>query len=325
MKYIYLSLIFFGLQIILPASSARDQNQMDTQTRNLTIYGIRGSSGLGMIRLFEEPPIIPGFNIRVEALAQADLLAARFISGDAKIGILPPNIAAKIASAGTNIKTAAVVGMGMLSLLTSDPDVNTIADLRGKTVEAAGQGATPDYVFRRILLEQRLNPDTDVRLGFSLSPPEIAMSIIAGRISTALLPEPFASIARAGRPDLRSVADIRNEWQRAAGTENYPMTVLAMDGDFAAQNPAAVEIVLSSFEESINWTIANPVQAAMLAEKHELGFPTAAASAAVPLSNYVFIRAPDARPSLESLFRVFLDFSPESIGGRLPEDSFYLY
>jgi len=317
MKPIFLSLILFCTLDILPAFPLRDQNQ------SLTIYGIRGSSGLGMIRLFEEVPQVPGFNVRVEALAQADLLAARFISGDAKIGILPPNMAAKIASSGINIQVAAVTGMGMLSLLTSDPEIRTIRDLQNKTVEVTAQGATPDYVFRRILLDHNLNPDTDVRLGFSLSPPEIAMSLIAGRITTALLPEPFASIARAGRPQLHSVADIQNEWQRITGTDNYPMTVLVMDSDFSRQHPLAAHIILSRFEESINWTTSNPIEAAMLSEKHELGFPTAAASTAIPLSNYVFIRAEHARPSLESLFSVFLEFSPESIGGRLPEDSFY--
>jgi len=314
-KIIYL-LLLIGLQLhALPSNEAKN---------SLVIYGIRGPSGLGMIRLFEEPPAVPGFNVRVEALAQADLLAARFIAGDAKIGILPPNMAAKIASSGKNIKAAAVVGMGMLSLLTFDPQIVRIGDLAGKTVEAAGQGASPDYVFRRILLHHGLTPDVDVKLGFSLAYPEIAQSLIAGRISTALLPEPFASMALAGRPDLRQITDIQNEWRLITGGDNFPMTVLAVDGDFADSNPEALRIIMSELEKSINWTIGHPVEAGSLSEKHGLGFPPGAAAAAVPKSNYVFIPALAARSSLENLYRVFLEFSPVSIGGRLPADDFYL-
>ena len=296
----------------------------ETKNRELIIYGIKGSSGIGLIRLFEEPPRVPGFEVKAEALAQADLVAARFISGEAKIGILPPNVAAKIASSGKNIKAAAVIGMGMLSLLSSDPQIRRLEDLRGKSVEVAGQGATPDYVFRRLLLNKGLNPDTDLRLGYSLAHSEIAQALIANRISTALLPEPFASMARSARPDLHLVTDIEEEWKQINQGENFPMTILAAEGNFCSENPGALSIIMESIKNSIEWTVNNPAEAALLAEKYEMGFPPGAAVLAIPRSNYVFIPAAQARSSLESLFDTFLHFSPVSIGGALPGDGFYL-
>ena len=56
---------------------------MEDGRQTLTIYTIKGPSGVGIIRLFESPPEIPGFTIRIETLAQQDLMAARFISGEA--------------------------------------------------------------------------------------------------------------------------------------------------------------------------------------------------------------------------------------------------
>jgi NitT/TauT family transport system substrate-binding protein len=291
---------------------------------SLTVYGINGPSGVGMIRLFENPPKAPGFDIKMESLAQADLLAARFISGEAKVGILPPNVAAKIASTGKRIQVAAVVGAGMLSLLSADPAVRTIEDLKGKTLEVAGQGATPDYVFRRILLSKGINPDRDLKLGYALAYPEIAQSLIAGRISLALLPEPFATMARSGKPDLRVIGDIQAEWAAAGGGGNYPMTVLVVDADFAAAQPGVIRTILNDYRASIQWVTANPAEAGALVEKHNLGLRAPVVSAAIPRSNYVFIPAAEARPSLEALFRVFLEFSPVSIGGALPQDGFYL-
>ena len=289
----------------------------------LTIYGLKGSSGVGMIRLFEEPPEIRGFNVKVEALAQADLMAARFLSGEAQVGILPPNLAAKIASSGRDVRVAAVIGAGMLSLLSSDPAIRRIEDLKGKTVEVAGQGATPDYVFRKILSSRGLRPERDVVLGYSLAPPEIAQSIISGRISTALLPEPFATMALIGKPDLINVSDIQAEWVRAGGAGNYPMTALVVDGAFASTNQSALEEILGAVKKSIEWVRSNPAEAGKLVEKHELGIKAAVATAAIPKSNYVFIPAAEARPSLEALFTLFLENSPASIGGALPGDRFY--
>jgi len=276
-----------------------------------------------MIRLFEEPPKIRGFNVRVEALAQADLMAARFLSGEAEVGILPPNVAAKIASSGKDIKAVAVVGAGMLSLFSSDPSVRRLEDLRGKTVEVAGQGATPDYVFRKILASNDLSADRDLRFGYSLANPEIAQSLIAGRISSALLPEPFATMALMGKSDLKSVLDIQDEWIKAGGAGNYPMTLLVADGAFASANPEALGEILDAVKKSIEWVCSNPAEAGTLVEKHGLGIRAAVAAAAIPKSNYVFIPAAEARPSLESLFSVFLENSPVSIGGFLPGDGFY--
>jgi NitT/TauT family transport system substrate-binding protein len=278
-----------------------------------------------MIRLFENPPVVPGIkNVTVEALAQADLMAAKFIAGEAKIGILPANVAAKIASSGKHIQVAAVTGTGMLSLLSADEKVRRIEDLKGKTVEVAGQGATPDYVFRRILIAKGLNPDKDLSLRYALAYPEIAQSLIAGRVSIALLPEPFATMARSGKPSLRQIGDIQAEWMHAGGSGNYPMTVLVVDADFAKAQPETIRAILNALQASIEWVSANPVEAGALVEKHNLGLRAPVVSAAIPRSNYIFITAGEARPSLEALFKVFLEFAPASIGGALPPDSFYL-
>jgi NitT/TauT family transport system substrate-binding protein len=314
-KLTFLSIFGFALAGFAAAQSP---------SNNLTIYCLKGPSGVGMIRLFEEPPRAPGFTIRMEALAQADLMAAKFLAGEAMVGVLPPNLAAKIASSGTGIQVAAVTGTGMLSLLSSDPAVKGISDLKGKTVEVAGQGATPDYVFRKILKSQGLDPDRDVNLSYSLAYPEIAQSLIAGRVSLALLPEPFATMARTGKPALTLAGNIQDEWIKAGGEGNYPMTVLVVDANFAAAQPGVIRAVLTSLKNSVEWVIANPAAAGALVEKHDLGLRAAVVTAAIPRSNYVFIPAAEARPSLEALYKTFLEFSPVSIGGALPGDGFYL-
>ncbi|MCL2008693.1 MAG: ABC transporter substrate-binding protein [Treponema sp.] len=290
---------------------------------DISFYGLRGSSSVGLIRLFEEPPQIDNFNFNVEALANQDLMAGRLIRGEATFGVLPPNMAAKIASEGVDIRAVAVIGTGMLRLLTTDPGIRSIADLRGKTVEVAGQGATPDFVFRHLLRFHGIDPDSDLHLGYALAPPEIAQLLIAGRISTALLPEPFATMASNGRPDLRTVSNIQEEWVRAGGTGNYPMTLLVVQGSFADSYPAVVRRVLEEARASIEWVRANPAEAGQLVQRHDLGLNAPIATAAIPNSNYVFIPAAEARPSLEALFRVFLEYDPGSIGGALPGAGFY--
>jgi NitT/TauT family transport system substrate-binding protein len=276
-----------------------------------------------MIRLFEEPPVLPDTVVRVEALAQANLMAAKFLAGEAKIGMLPPDTAAKIASGGNGIQVAAVTGLGMLSLLSADPAVQRIEDLKGRSVDVAGQGATPDYVFRKILLSKGLRPDTDVIFGYSLAYPEIAQALIAGRLSLALLPEPFATMARSGNPALRQAGNIQDEWAGITGSGNFPMTVLVVDGDWARTHRQDLSAVLERLRASIEWVLSNPAEAGVLVEKHDLGLRAPVVAAAIPRSNYVYVPAAEGRPALESLYRTFLEFAPQAIGGALPPDGFY--
>ncbi|MHC6202634.1 ABC transporter substrate-binding protein [Breznakiellaceae bacterium SP9] len=295
-----------------------------TGDKNITIYAINGPSGIGLIRLFDAPPEVLGFTVKVERVAQADQMAARLISGEAKIGVLPANTAAKIAASGRNLKLAAVIGNGMLSLLTTDNSIQSIADLAGKKVDVAGHGATPDYVLRKILTAQGLDKDKDVNLSYSLAIPEIAQSLIAGRLTTALLPEPFATMVRARLPTVRQLGNIQEQWAHAVGgTEAYPMTVLVVDGDFAAAYPGALRDILSAIKSSIDWVLANPAEAGNLAEKNRLGLSAEVVAASIPRSNFVFIPAAQARPALTALFETFLEFEPSSIGGSLPDEQFY--
>ena len=290
---------------------------------NLTVYGLKGPSGIGMVQMFESSPKVEGVDIRMEALPSVDLMVARFVSGDAKIGILPPNIAAKLYASGRHLAIAAVVGKGMLSFITDDSSIGSLTDLRGKEIYMAGQGATPDFVFRKILSTAGINPEKDVSLRYSMSYPEMAQSLIAGRISYAVLPEPFATMALMGKSSLKVPLDVQKEWSLSGGSPDYPMTVLVVDTRFAEEKDDLLKIILEAYQKSVAWTVANPNLAGVLVEKHELGLKASIAAASIPKSAYVFTLAKYARDDVEALFRVFLAFAPSSIGGKLPDDSFY--
>ncbi|GHT48064.1 hypothetical protein FACS1894102_0230 [Spirochaetia bacterium] len=289
----------------------------------ITIYTLRGPSGVGMVQFIDKPPKIDGYTIAVDALADSQLMAARLISGEAKIGMLPPNVAAKIAASGLPLQVLAIMGEGMLSLLSSDPAINTLADLRGQTISVAGQGAVPEYVLRKVLIENKIDPKKDVKLDFALAYPEIAASLIAGRIKTALLPQPFATMAMQGSQNIRKIGDIQESWSKITGAGNYPMTVLVANSNYVFDHRDVIEKISKSIEESIKFVKKNPAKAGALVEKYGLGVKAAVVKASVPVSAYTYIEGIKAKPELVELFKIFLEFDPASIGGSLPKEIFY--
>ncbi len=294
------------------------------QTGTLVLGALKGPSGIGLVRLFESPPTLPeGLSLQPLAVGSADLMAAKVISGEYDVAVLPVNMAAKLYSAGIGIRLVAIIGNGMVSFLTSDPSIAGLADLRGKEVAVAGQGATPDFLLRHLLKAAGLDPDRDLHLSYALPYPEAAAALASGKISCAVLPEPFATLALASNPKLKAPFDLGRLWNKSTGQESYPMTALVTSSRLVRERPAAVAAILAAAKSSLAWVVANPKAAGLLVERHDLGLKAAMAELAIPRTNYIYLPAPEARPGIEALLGVFLETSPASIGGKLPDGTFY--
>ena len=291
---------------------------------DILVGAIKGPSGIGMVRLFETPPVSPdGGKIVPVAVPSADIATAKLISGEYGAVVLPVNVAAKLYSAGVPIKLAAIVGEGMVSFLTSDPSISSLKDLKGKVVNVAGQGATPDYLFRKLLKEASLDTEKDLRLDYALPYPEAATALAGGKIASAVLPEPFSTLALAANPALRRPIDLAALWTASTGQASYPMTAFVLSARLAASRPAAIRAILDAYRASIESVKADPKAAAVLVERYELGLKAPIAEKAIPRSAFVFMTATEARPSIEALLSVFLALTPASVGGKLPDAGFY--
>jgi NitT/TauT family transport system substrate-binding protein len=312
-----------GLVILVAAVSIAGAGTF-AAPKPIVVGALKGPSGIGMVKLFEAPPTPPdGSAVRMIAVASADLMTAKLISGEYDAGVLPINVAAKLYASGIPLELAAIVGEGMVSFLSADPSLSALADLKGKRVNVAGQGATPDYLLRSLLKGSGIDPDKDLALDYSLPYPEAAVALASGKIAFAILPEPFATMAKMRNPKLRSGIDLGALWTAQTGQPNYPMTAFVVSSKLAAERPGAIKAISEAYSASIAWVIANPTEAGALVEKLELGLKAGIAAKAIPLSAYVFTDARAARPAVEALLRVFLESAPASVGGRLPDDGFY--
>ena len=88
----------------------------------------------------------------------------------------------------------AVNTLGVLYMLENGGSVNSVADLKGKTIYTSGQGANPEYILRYILSENGIDPDNDVTI--ELSEPTTSLPRRWFPESRgAMVPEPSATAA----------------------------------------------------------------------------------------------------------------------------------
>lgn len=263
-----------------------------------------------------------------QQFADPQALLPKMIKKEIDIGFMPANVAAKVYNAGNKaIICCAVVGLGNLTLITTDESIRHFTNLKNKTVYVAGRGATPEYMFRYLLKENGMTwtgDNADVKLDFSIPTAQLAAQLISEKIEYALVPEPFATIAKSKSDKIRTALDFQKEYLELTGEkEIYPLSVMVVRTDFARENPELMDAFLKEYENAVSWTIMNPAEAGKLSQKNNLGLAAEIVEKSIPFSNYTYVPASSAKKSLEKLYNLFLENDKASIGGSLPDDAFY--
>ena len=81
----------------------------------------------------------------VTIASSPDAAVSMISSGEADVAALPTNTSAILYNKTSgNVQLAALNTLGVLYVVTNGEEVNSIEDLRGKTVYSSGQGATPE-------------------------------------------------------------------------------------------------------------------------------------------------------------------------------------
>ena len=298
------------------------------EAKQLRVGLLNGPTCVPAAYVMENTKNISGAELTFEKFADPQALLPKMVKNEIDIGFMPANVAAKVYNAGNkSIICCAVVGLGNLSLITTDENIRRFSDLKGKTVYVAGQGATPEYMFRYLLKENGLTwtgDKADVKMDFSIPTAQIAAQLISGKIKYAVVPEPFATIAKSKSDKVHSALDFQNEYIELTGEkEIYPLSVMVVRASFAKENPELLKAFLAEYDKAVNWTIKNPAASGNLSEKHNLGLAASVVESAIPFSNYTYVPASSAKKSLEELLNLFLEGDKTSIGGKLPDEEFY--
>lgn len=332
-RKIVTTLISMALSLSLFAEPAIESKTESKASLNIGI--LNGPSAVPAAYIMENTE-----NLNFQIFSGADFELPKLLKGELDVGVLPPNAAAKVWNkSGQSLVVLAVVGQGNLSLLTTDKNCKSIKDLSGKTVYCAGRGATPEYMFRYILEKNNFyvsdeNTPADkksgkssVTLDFTIPNPEIAGALVSGKAQYILVPEPFATVAlmKGKVAGVTKVCNLTDEYAKLKGESNFPMTLLVTTKKTLADasKASAIASYLSVYEDAVRWTLKNPSEAGILVEKHTLGLNAQIAAASIPNGAYVFVPAEKSHSQIENLLQIFLSQNPDSIGGKLPDETFY--
>lgn len=118
---------------------------------------LNGPSGIPCAYLIENKDSFGIKNLTFENFTSAQTELPKLLKGEIDIGFLPPNAAAKVFNAGNSaVVCLGITGNGNLFVISKKSGTHTLESLRGKTVQCAGQGATPEYMLKYLLSKQNI-------------------------------------------------------------------------------------------------------------------------------------------------------------------------
>ena len=139
------------------------------------------------------------------------------------------------------------------------------------------------------------------------------------------MPEPMLSRVMERSSDTKIVFDLQKEWQKATGSPHsgFPQGSIMIKNSIMKDHPDVENRFLNKYKESIAWVNSNPEQAAHYAEGLGTGMSASAVQKAIPGCSLKYVPALAAKKDLETFFQILFEFSPETIGGRIPDADFY--
>lgn len=291
----------------------------------LNVYTIQGPTGVGMVDLMKQNDDGKAANdYDFQVVSSPDQIVAKLTSGEADIAAVPTNLAATLyQKTSGGVQLLALNTKGVLYMLENGDTVNSVTDLRGKTIYTTGQGANPEYILRYVLEKNGIDPDTDVTIKFLTENTELATALISGEAEVALVPEPVVSTVQSKKASVRNALNITTEWEKITdGSPLYMGCVVARKA-FATEHPDAVAAFLSEYETSIQAVTGDVSAAAALCETYGIIASAAVAEKAIPNCQLTFVAGKDMQAALEGYYNVLLEANAASIGGALPDDAFY--
>ncbi len=261
-----------------------------------------------------------------------DQLRLMALDGKADVLAMPVNVAANLYNRGAKLRLVNVSTWGLLWIVSRDPSVKRLGDLRGREIAMPFRGDMPDIVLGLIAAREGLDPRKDLRLRYVATPIDAMQLLITKRVDHALLAEPAVSMAlrKTGSfpmslvaPELHRAVDLQVEWGRAFDREaRIPQAGIAAMSS-VMDRPATMARIASAYARSLAWCNGNAQACGQMVAKRIEALSADAVADAVATSRMKAVPAAEARAEVEFLFALLLERNPALIGGRMPPDDFY--
>lgn len=276
-----------------------------------------------------------------------DQLRALAVEGKADFIAMPSNVAANLFNRGVALQLLNISSWGLLFVVSRDPAIKTLADLKGKELVMPFRGDMPEIVLRTVAARlgvpvqggEGANSGANsgaggeaIALRYAATPLEAMQLLLTRRADHALLAEPAVSIgllksrslpASVIAPELHRSVDMQQAWGQAfARPPRVPQAGIVAMGPHLG-NAALQARFSQAYAQAQQWCNAQPDACGQAVAKRLPMLTPEGVAAAIRAVPGDVVPAAQARAELEFFFQQLLARQPGLVGGKLPAAGFY--
>ena len=305
------------------SEAAAEENTLST-AGPVRIAGLKGPTTMGLVNLLPmQEDGSANLSYDLQLYGTADEIVPLLTKGELDMAAIPANLAATLYQKTEGaIQVMAVNTLGVLYVVEKGDTVQSVADLKGRTILSTGKGTTPEYVLRYILAQNGIDPDNDVTIEFYSEATEVTAQMAVAGDAIAVLPQPYVTSASMQDDTLRVALDLTAEWEKVCDTQLITGVTVVRTA-YAEEHPDVVAAFLEDYAASVEAANTDLDGTAALCEEQGVVAKAAIAKAALPACNIVCITGEDMKADVAGYAQVLYDADPAAVGGALPDDGFY--
>ena len=303
---------FLTVLLLFSLAGCGGTESAETPSEPLRIGALKGPTGMGLAPLMDDE------SYAFTLAGSADELTPLLVKGELDLACVPANLAAVLYNNTDGaVQVAAVNTLGVLYIVANDASVQSVEDLAGRTIYAAGKGATPEYTLRYILSEYNIKATVEWKSEHA----ECVAALLQDENAVALLPQPFATSAVMQNENARIALDLNQLWEDLGDRGALITGCIVVRRETRSEE---LNAFLTRYAEAVNWVNANATEAAKLMERHDI-IKAAVAEQALPYCHIVCIRGEEMKAQLAGYLSVLAAQTSKAVGGKLPDEDFYYF
>ena len=265
------------------------------------LAALKGPTAMGLVQLLDTHSEEYDFLLA----GSADEITPKLVQGQIDIASVPVNLASVLYNRTEGgVQLIAINTLGVLYIVEKGGEtVNSIEDLKGKTIYATGKGSTPEYALAYLLSSHGLDINADVDMQWKSEPTEVVPLMKQADAAVAMLPQPYVTVAGAQVEGLRVALNLTEEWDKLGTDSRFITSGILVRKAFAREHPDQVAAFLEQFAASAAYANEHVEETAELIEKYDI-VKAAVAKKALPQCNIVCITGAGMQPALDG----YLDF-----------------
>ena len=292
-----------------------------------TVYGAPAMPSVVIAAAALQGNLAKQADVSLKIWRSPDQLRAGVASGTFKVMMSPSNVGVNLRNQGQKVGMVNILTKGIIQLVCKNTPINRPQDLIGKRVIIPFKNDMPDIVFQALL--KKLNVDlSKVNVNYAPTSAEAVGLFLGKDFDAMLVPEPLASasILRGRTMGVNVVRgfDVTQTWGQAFGTQPViPQAGLIADVDFYNTHKALFDQFHQDLQAALNWVNANRQSAAEIG-KNYLPAPAPAIVQGIPFSNLTVTKGSELKNEIMQFYEILMQFNSRLLGGKLPDDAFFL-